>query len=176
VNHNQIQTGPLMKTHEEELQQIKGLLRDNPKGLKITRIARELAMNRNAAAKFLRSSWWHGRRSGRTRHVENFYSFTTDQHPNDAGSVRRFILILIKIWKSLRKWELSRVHWIETGKIFWQTPGYNQSSLIGTRPLFDRIRESHFGAESGQSEIIDKKEFFFGVRLTPTVFMTAQGV
>ena len=42
-----------MKTHEAELQQIKDLLRDHPKGLKITRIARELAMNRNAAAKFL---------------------------------------------------------------------------------------------------------------------------
>jgi hypothetical protein len=51
-----IQTGSLMKTHEEELQQIKGLLRDHPKGLKITRIARELAMNRNAAANSLRSS------------------------------------------------------------------------------------------------------------------------
>ncbi|MDD1696481.1 MAG: histidine kinase, partial [Methanoregula sp.] len=42
-----------MKTHDTELQRIKDLLRDNPKGIKITRISRELAMNRNAVAKFL---------------------------------------------------------------------------------------------------------------------------
>jgi DNA-binding IclR family transcriptional regulator len=42
-----------MKTHDPELQQIKNLLRNNPKGMKISKIARELEMNRNAAAKFL---------------------------------------------------------------------------------------------------------------------------
>ena len=42
-----------MKTHDADLQRIKDLIRDNPKGIKITQIARTLGMNRNAAAKYL---------------------------------------------------------------------------------------------------------------------------
>ena len=42
-----------MKTHDAELARIKDLLRDHQRGMKISGIAKEISMNRNAVAKYL---------------------------------------------------------------------------------------------------------------------------
>jgi PAS domain S-box-containing protein len=169
-----IQTGSLMKTHEEELQQIKGLLRDHPKGLKITRIARELAMNRNAAAKFLEILLM----TGQVEAVEHGMSkiFILSRRISIPTMLDRSDDLILILDKDMKISSVNENYLVFTGlkreDILGKRPDLISLPLIGTRPLFDRIRESHFGADIRTEirEIIDKKEFFFDVRLTPTVF------
>ena len=163
-----------MKTHEEELQQIKDLLRDHPKGLKITRIARELAMNRNAAAKFLEILLM----TGQVEVIEHGMSkiFILSRRISIPTMLDRSDDLILILDKDMKISSVNENYLAFTGlkreDILGKRPDVIRLPLIGTRPLFDRIRESHFGADIRTEirEIIDNKEFFFDVRLTPTVF------
>ena len=74
-----------MKTHDAELQRIKDLIRDNPKGMKITRIARTLGMNRNAAAKYLEILLMTGQVEVFEHGMSKIFILSRrDRHPDDA--------------------------------------------------------------------------------------------
>ena len=42
-----------MESYQEELSEIKKILKQNPKGMTVTDIAREMKLNRNSVAKYL---------------------------------------------------------------------------------------------------------------------------
>lgn len=163
-----------MKTHEEELQQIKDLLRDHPKGLKITRIARDLAMNRNAAAKFLEILLM----TGQVEVVEHGMSkiFILSRRISIPTMLDRSDDLILILDQDMKVTSVNENYLAFTGlkreDILAKRPDIIRLPLIGTGPLIDRIRQSHFGADIRTEirEIKDKKEFFFDVRLTPTVF------
>jgi PAS domain S-box-containing protein len=163
-----------MKTHEAEIQQIKDLLRDHPKGLKITRIARELAMNRNAAAKFLEILLMTGQVEALEHGMSKIFILSRRiSIPTMLDRSEDLILILDRDMKisSVNENYLAFTG-LKREALLGNRPDTICLPLIGSCPLFDRIRESHFGADirTEVREIIDKKEFFFDVRLTPTVF------
>ncbi len=164
-----------MKTHNAELLRIKDLLRNNPKGMKITRIARELAMNRNAAAKYLEILLMTGQ-------VEVF----------EHGMSKIFILSrrtgiptmldgssdLILVLDSDRK--IARVN-----DNYLRFAERKQEELLGKRiditglpvircpQVLEKIRQAYFGEDirTETREICDNgKVLFFDIRVTPAIF------
>ena len=163
-----------MKTHDTELQLIKDLLRVHPKGMKITRIARDLAMNRNAAAKYLEILLMTGQVEMLEHGMSKIFILSRRTCiPTMLDRSKDFILILDRDMK------ISQVNenYLEfTGMrreaLIGKRPDVICIPVIGKRPLFDRIRESHYGADirTEVREVLHDREFFFDVRLTPTVF------
>jgi PAS domain S-box-containing protein len=163
-----------MKTHDAELQRIKDLLRDNPKGIKIIRIASTFGMNRNAAAKYLEILLM----TGQVEQLEHGMSkiFIMSRRTSIPTMLDRsddFIIILD------REMKISRVN-----DNYLEFSGMNREALLGKRAdlsgipvigkqqLADKIREAHYGTDirTEISEVIRDRELIFDVRLTLTVF------
>ena len=163
-----------MKTHDAELQVIKDLLRENPKGMKVTQIARELAMNRNACAKFLEILLM----TGQVEQIENGMSkiFFLSQRISIPTMLDRsddFILVLD------REMKISQVNdnylkfsGLKREDLLGKTPENSGFPVIGRQPFFDKIREAHYGLDirTECQDFFSDREFFFEVRMTPTVF------
>jgi PAS domain S-box-containing protein len=164
-----------MKTHDAELQRIKDLIRDNPKGIKITQIARTLGMNRNAAAKYLEILLMTGQVEVFEHGMSKIFILSRKTGiPTMLDGSSDLILVVDSGMK------VSRVN-----DNYLRFAGMKQEELVGKRadgsglpvlanPLIrDRIRQAQFG-EDVRTEVeeagADGRVFFFGVRLTPAVF------
>ena len=164
-----------MKTHDAELQRIKDLIRDNPKGMKITRIARTLGMNRNAAAKYLEILLMTGQVEVFEHGMSKIFILSRRTGiPTMLDGSSDLILVVDSGMK------VSRVN-----DNYLRFAGMKQEDLVGKRadgsglpvlanPLIrDRIRQAQFG-EDVRTEVeeagADGRVFFFDVRLTPAVF------
>jgi PAS domain S-box-containing protein len=164
-----------MKTHDAELQRIKDLVRDNPKGIKITQIARTLGMNRNAAAKYLEILLMTGQVEVFEHGMSKIFILSRRTGiPTMLDGSSDLILIVDPGLK------ISRVN-----DNYLRFAGMKQEELIGKRadgsglpvlsnPLIrERIRRAQFG-EDVRTEVeeagADGRVFFFDVRLTPVVF------
>jgi len=163
-----------MKTHESELEQIKDLLLKNPKGMKITRIARELAMNRNAAAKFLEILLMTGLVEMLEYGMSKIFILSKRiAIPTMLDHSVDFILVLDKDLK------IARIN-----DNFLRFAGVNRQDILGksittagllvmTEPVVNqKLRESRFGADiRTEIKFVHRnEEFFFELRMTPTVF------
>lgn len=163
-----------MKTHDAELMSIKDLLRDNPKGMKITRIARALAMNRNAAAKFLEILLMTGQVEMLEHGMSKIFILSRRTSiPTMLDRSEDFILVLDQDMK------ISQVNdnYLKfTGSareaLLGRRPDTANLPVIGKKPVFDRIREAHYGTDirTEVSEVMSGEERIFDIRLTPTVF------
>jgi PAS domain S-box-containing protein len=164
-----------MKTHDTELKRIKDLIRDNPKGMKITRIARTLGMNRNAAAKYLEILLMTGQVEVFEHGMSKIFILSRRTGiPTMLDGSSDLILVVDSEMK------VSRVN-----DNYLRFAGMRQEDLIGKRadgsglpvlsnPLIrDRIRQAQFG-EDVRMEVEEAgaggSAFFFDVRLTPTMF------
>jgi PAS domain S-box-containing protein len=163
-----------MKTHDAELLRIKDLLRINPKGMKITRIARDLAMNRNAAAKFLEILLMTGQVEMLEHGMSKIFILSRKTCiPTMLDRSTDFIIVLD------REMKISQVN-----DNYLKFAGRTREDLLGKRPdttclpiisrktIFDKIREACYGIDirAEVTEILSGEEFFFDVRLTPTIF------
>lgn len=164
-----------MKTHDAELQRIKDLVRENPKGMKITRIARALCMNRNAVAKYLEILLMTGQVEVFEHGMSKIFILSRKTGiPTMLDGSSDLILVIDSGMK------ISRVN-----ENYLRFAGMKQEELIGKRadgsglpvlanPLIrDRLHRARFG-EDVRTEVEEKGTdgtvFFFDVRLTPTVF------
>jgi len=164
-----------MKTHDAELQRIKDLIRDNPKGIKITQIARTLGMNRNAAAKYLEILLMTGQVEVFEHGMSKIFILSRKTGiPTMLDGSSDLILVVDSGMK------VSRVN-----DNYLRFAGMKQEELVGKRadgsglpvlsnPLIrDKIRQAQFG-EDVRTEVeeagADGRVFFFDVRLTPAVF------
>jgi PAS domain S-box-containing protein len=163
-----------MKTHDAELLKIKDLLRNNPKGMKITRIARDLAMNRNAAAKFLEILLMTGQVEMLEHGMSKIFILSRKTSiPTMLDRSSDFIIVLDRDMK------ISQVNdnFLQfSGRlredILGKRPDTTGLPVIGRQPLFDKIREAHYGTDTRTEvkETFSGKVVFFDVRLTPTIF------
>jgi len=163
-----------MKTHDPELLRIKNLLRNNPKGMKISRIARELAMNRNAAAKFLEILLM----TGQVEMIEHgmskiFILSRKTSIPTMLELSEDFILVLDKNLKISQ----SNDNYLKfTGMKREDLVGKRYDTIglpvIGGQPVLSKIHEAYYGTDirTEAREVLRGEEFFFDIRLTPTVF------
>ncbi len=163
-----------MKTHEAELGLIKDLLRKNPKGIKITQVARELAMNRNAAAKYLEILLMTGQAEIIEHGMSKIFILSRRTGiPTMLDHSSDFILVLDK---DLKIAEVNG-NYLEfaglDGRNSWenvQIPEAFRSSAA----RYSRIKcgMHRFGADirAETREVLSGREFFFALRLTPTVF------
>ena len=164
-----------MKTHDAELQRIKGLLRDNPKGIKITWITSTLGMNRNAAAKYLEILLV----TGQVEQLEHgmskiFIMFRRAGISTELDRSKDFIIIILA-----RDTKITRVNdnylefsGMDREEFLGKRPDLSGIPVIGKQQLADKIRDAHYGTDIRIeiSEVIGNKELIFDVRLTPTVF------
>jgi len=163
-----------MKTHDAELQQIKELLYNNPKGMKITCIARELAMNRNACAKFIEILLM----TGQVEQIEHGMSkiiilSRRTSIPTMLDRSEDFILVLDSDMKiSQVNDNYLKFTGLKREALLAKRPDTAGIPVIGSQPVFDKIRQAHYGTDirTEVQEIVSGKEFFFDLRLTPTVF------
>ncbi|HJX57008.1 MAG TPA: PAS domain-containing protein, partial [Methanoregula sp.] len=163
-----------MKTHDDELLKIKNLLHNNPKGMKITRIARELAMNRNAAAKFLEILLMTGQVEMLEHGMSKIFILSRRiRIPTMLDLSHDFIIVLD------REMKISQVNdnylkfsEMKRENLVGKRPDTTGLPVIGRQPVFDKIRDAHNGADirTVVKEIFRGMEFFFNIRLTPTVF------
>ncbi len=163
-----------MKTHESELEMIKDLLQKNPKGMKITRIARELAMNRNAAAKFLEILLMTGQVEMLEYDMSKIFILSKRTGiPTMLDHSADFILVLDKDMK------IARIN-----DNFLEFAGLNRQDILGKNltmaglPIMmepavnQKLQEARSGTDI-KTEIkfvYRNEEFFFDLRMTPTVF------
>jgi PAS domain S-box-containing protein len=169
-----------MKTHETELREIKNLLRSHPKGMKITRIAGELAMNRNAAAKFLEILLMTGQVEVLEHGMSKIFILSRRTGvPTMLDRSEDFILILDQEMKIA-----------EVNDNYLAFTGLARDALIGRphtapglpilnhHPLAERLQQAYFGADIKTEihETVQGREYFFTVRMTPTVFNANRGI
>jgi PAS domain S-box-containing protein len=164
-----------MKTHDAELKLITDLLRDNPKGLKITRIAQKLGMNRNAAAKYLEILLMTGQVEVLEHGMSKIFILSRRTGiPTMLDGSSDMILVIDSLMN------VSRVN-----DNYLKFAGMKQENLLGKRvdgcglpilmnPLvLDKIHRARFG-EDVRTEVKeagrDGREYFFDIRLTPAVF------
>ena len=164
-----------VKTHDAELQRIKDLIRDNPKGMKITRIASTLGMNRNAAAKYLEILLMTGQVEVFEHGMSKIFILSRRTGiPTMLDGSSDLILVLDSGLK------VSRVN-----ENYLRFAGMKQEDLVGKRadesgipvlanPLvWGRIRQAQFG-EDVRTEVeeagTDGRAYFFDIRMTPAVF------
>jgi PAS domain S-box-containing protein len=163
-----------MKIHDAELLQIKDLLHNNPKGMKITRIARELGMNRNAVAKFLEILLM----TGQVEMLEHGMSkiFTHSKRTSIATMLDRSADFIIVLDRDMKISQVNDNYLKFTGMrredLLGKRPDTTGLPVIGRQPVFEKIREAHYGADirTDVKETLLGEEFFFDVRLTPTIF------
>jgi PAS domain S-box-containing protein len=163
-----------MKTHDAELRQIKDLLYENPKGMKITRIARALAMNRNATAKFLEILLM----TGQVELIEHgmskiFILSRRTSIPTMLDRSQDFILVLDrnrKIYEANENY--LKFSGVSRDEVLGKRPEETNLPVIGRQPVQDRIRQAQYGADSRfeLKEVFVGREFFFDIRITPTAF------
>jgi PAS domain S-box-containing protein len=163
-----------MKTHDAELLKIKDLLRNNPKGMKITQIARDLAMNRNAAAKFLEILLM----TGQVEMLEHGMSkiFILSRKTSIPTMLDRSSDFIIVLDRDMKISQVNDNFLKFSGKLredlLGKRPDTIRLPVIGRQPLFDKIREAHYGTDT-RTEVIETfsgDTVFFDVRLTPTIF------
>ena len=163
-----------MKTHDAELLQIKNLLRNNPKGMKITRIARELAMNRNAAAKFLEILLMTGQVEMLEHGMSKIFILSRRTGiPTMLDRSADFIIVLDRDMKiSVVNDNYLKFTGMTREDLLGKRPDRTGLPVIGRKPVLEKIREAHYGADirTDVKETFRGEEFFFDVRLTPTVF------
>jgi len=163
-----------MKTHDAELGKIKDLLRDNPKGMKITRVARTLAMNRNAAAKYLEILLMTGQVELLEHGMSKIFILSRSTGiPTMLDRSEDFILVLDGTMKICR-----------VNSNFLKFTGCKQEELLGRRPdttnlpvigrqfVVEKMREAHYGTDirTEVREVVGGQERFFDLRMTPTLF------
>ena len=163
-----------MKTHEFEFGIIKELLRNNPKGMKITRIARELAMNRNAAAKYLEILLMTGQVEMFGHGMSKIFILSRKTGiPTMLDSSGDMILVLDNEMK------ITRVN-----DNYLKFAGLGAENLLGkqlntpgltvvcSQPVQKLLAQARFGADIRTEcrELHDGREFFFALRMTPAVF------
>ncbi|ABS56530.1 putative PAS/PAC sensor protein [Methanoregula boonei 6A8] len=167
-----------MKTHDAELRVIKDLLRNNPKGMKITRIARDLAMNRNTAAKFLEILLM----TGQVEVVEHgkskiFIISRRTSIPTMLDRSADFILVLDQDMK-ISEVNDNYLKFVgrARGDLLGKRPGTTGLPVIGRQPVVEKIREAHYGADirTELHEVLPTGEFYFDLRITPTTFNTGK--
>jgi len=163
-----------MKTHDAELQKIKDLLRKNQKGMKITRIARDLAMNRNAAAKFLEILLMTGQVEMLEHGMSKIFILSRKTSiPTMLDRSSDFIIVLDRDMKiSQVNDNFLKFSGGVREDLLGKRPDITGLPIIGLQPVFDKIREAHYGTDSRTEvkETFSGEEFFFDVRLTPTIF------
>ena len=163
-----------MKTHDAELLKIKNLLSNNPKGMKITRIARDLAMNRNAAAKFLEILLM----TGQVEMLEHGMSkiFILSRKTSIPMMLDRSTDFIIVLDREMKISQVNDNYLKFAGRtredLLGQRPDTTGLPVIGRKTVFDKIREAHFGTDirTEVTETLSGEECFFDVRLTPTIF------
>ena len=163
-----------MKTHDPELHLIKNLLRNNPKGMKISGIARELAMNRNAAAKFLEILLMTGQVEMFEHGMSKIFILSRKTSiPTMLELSEDFILVLDQ---NLKISQVNENYLKFTGMKREDLVGRRYDTIclpvIGRQPVLSKIREAHYGTDIRieNREILYGEEFFFDIRMTPTVF------
>lgn len=164
-----------MKTHDAELQRIKAFLRENPKGIKITRIARELCMNRNAAAKYLEILLM----TGQVEVIEHGMSkiFILSRRTGIPTMLDGSTDMILVLDANLRIARVNGNYLKFAGRKEEELLGERVESVIlpviGDARVRERIRLARFG-EDARTEIRetggDGREYFFDIRLTPAVF------
>jgi|GEM_PF-2918651 len=167
-----------MKTHDAELRMIKDLLRNNPKGMKITRIARDLAMNRNTAAKFLEILLM----TGQVEVVEHGKSkiFIISQGISIPTMLDRSADFILVLDQDMKIAEVNDNYLKFVGRIredlLGKRPETTGLPVIGRRSVFEKIREAHYGTDirTELQEVLPTGEFYFDLRITPTTFNTGK--
>jgi PAS domain S-box-containing protein len=163
-----------MKTHDAELRKIKDLLQDNPKGMKISRIAGTLAMNRNAAAKYLEILLM----TGQVELFEHGMSkiFILSRRTGIPTMLDRSEDLILVLDKDMKISQVNDNFLDVTGLVredlLGKRPDAATIPIIGTPPVCSKIREAHYGADirTEVRDVIRGTEFFFDVRMTPTAF------
>jgi PAS domain S-box-containing protein len=163
-----------MKTHDTELRMIKDLLRDNPKGMKITRISSALGMNRNAAAKFLEILLM----TGQVEQLEHGMSkiFILSRRTSIPTMLDRSEDLILVLDGDMKIAQVNDNYLKFAGmareSIVGLRPDAAGLPVIGRKPVFERIREAHYGTDirAEVNEVLQGREFIFDLRLTPTVF------
>jgi PAS domain S-box-containing protein len=163
-----------MKTHDAQLLQIKELLRENPKGIKITRIARELAMNRNAAAKFLEILLMTGQVEMLEHGMSKIFILSRSiRIPTMLDRSSDFIVVLDQEMKiSQVNDNYLKFAGTKREDILGKRAETTGLPVIGRQPFSDKIRQAHYGSDLrfDEKEILGGRECIFDIRMTPTVF------
>jgi PAS domain S-box-containing protein len=164
-----------MKTHDAELQRIKDLLRGNPKGIKITRIAQTLGMNRNAAAKYLEILLMTGQVEVLEHGMSRIFILSRRTGiPTMLDGSSDMILVLDHEMRISRVNDnYTRFTGMRPEDLLGKRADVCVLPVIGNSRVMDRIRQARFG-EDARTETKeaggDGRDRYFDVRMTPAIF------
>jgi len=163
-----------MKNHDAELERIKDLLQSNPGGMKITRIAGKLAMNRNAAAKYLDILLMTGQVEMLEHGMSKIFFFSRRTGiPTMLDLSADLILVLDKDMKIAR----INDNYLKFGgrqreEVLGKSPVSVCLPVISEPGVSKKLTEAFHGTDIRMDIRImhQNEELYFGVRMTPTVF------
>lgn len=163
-----------MKTHDIELGKIRDLLRENPKGLKISRIAGMMGMNRNAAAKYLEILLMTGQVEQLEHGMSKIFILSRRTGiPTMLDRSEDFILVLDKDMQVTQvNGNFLAFSGLSRESVLGRRPDAAGLPIIGRSPVTEKIREAHYGTDirTEVRDVVQGEEFFFDVRITPTAF------
>ena len=163
-----------LKTQDEVLQQIRELLRENPKGMKINQIAEKITMNRNSVAKYLEimlmthqvEMLQHGmskifRVSKRTG-IPTMLDLSSD-----------YILVFDRTLKIVQVNDnYLKFSGLKREDVIGMHPASGRLPVVSMQKVVDKIKEAGYGTDTKTEVRIveDGRELFFDVRITPASF------
>ncbi len=164
-----------MKTHDAELRRITDLLRSNTRGMKITRIASELSMNRNAASKYLEILLMTGQVEVLEHGMSRIFILSRKTAiPTMLDGSSDLILVLDHEMRIARANEnFLKFTGMKPDDILGRRVDAAGLSLLAKPPVPEKIRQARFGEDvrTGVKEILaDGRELFLDIRFTPAVF------
>ena len=165
----------IVEPYKKVLDRIKEILRDHPKGIKITRIAREIAINRNSIAKYLDILLMTGQVEMRQHGMSKIYFLSKRVGISTMLSFSSdFILVLDKDMKIIQVNDnfLSFAD-MKREAVEGFRPDTLQLPIVSQPSIFEKIKDAHHGTDiKTETDLIrGGQELFFEIRMTPTVFI-----
>jgi len=166
--------GNPVKTQDEVLQQIRGLLRDNPKGMKINQIADKITMNRNSVAKYLDMMLMTHQVEMLQHGMSKIYRLSKRTGiPTMLDLSSDYILVLDRALRIVQVNDnYLKFSGLKREDVIGMHPASGRLPVVSLQKVMDKIKEAGYGTDT-KTEVRmaeDGSELFFDVRITPASF------
>jgi PAS domain S-box-containing protein len=163
-----------MQDQEDEINRIRTILKENPKGLTIEDIAKKLPLNRTSTAKYLNTLQISGQAEMRTFGRAKVYTLSQRVPTSRMLNLSSDLLMILD----------QNLVIMQVNEPFTRVFGYSAEDLIGTsigqsdllpalsEKYLSQIRDSITGSQHVTTDRfeINGLEYFFKIKLTPIVF------
>jgi PAS domain S-box-containing protein len=161
-----------VESYQKELTNIKKILKENPRGMTVTDISREMKINRNSVAKYLDILLISGQAEMVTFGPAKVY-FPSRRIPLSAilNYTLDYILLVDKDLKIVRIND-NLLDFLDTSRddLMGQRIDDFISSFFSRSEMFDKIKKALDGKESSIETELENQNLYFRVKNIPTTF------